>query len=165
MARYNPGPFEPVIYFLQTPAAFRIVGIGGLALFTVLFLYQAGLRGERHVVMGLILLAAIWLESSVSACRRCQHYGTWHCAGQGMLVSLVMSPLRGVTSEARAVLHFGFAAVYVLYGLFWLWHSPLLGFLFTLWVPGAVIAATPVNGFSWRARDATRATSAAAHSL
>jgi hypothetical protein len=30
MSRRNPGPFEPIVYIIHTPAFFRIVGIGGL---------------------------------------------------------------------------------------------------------------------------------------
>ena len=156
MTRINPGPFEPLIYFLATPFAFRVVGIGGLVLFTVLFLYQAGHYGDRYVVAGFIMVAALWLESSLNVCRRCQHYATFHCAGQGYLASLVVNPIRGGISELRTYLHFAVAAMYILYGLFWLWHSPLLGFLFTLWVPAAIITAIPLNGFSWRVRDASR---------
>ena len=33
--RRNPGPFEPFIYLLQTPAMFRVVGLGGLILFSI----------------------------------------------------------------------------------------------------------------------------------
>ena len=47
--------------------------------------------------------------------------------------------------------------VYLVYGLFWLWHVPVLGFLFTLWVPLLLISADVPNGFSWRARRAVTA--------
>ena len=42
--------------------------------------------------------------------------------------------------------------IYLAYGLFWLWHAPALGFLFTFWVPLLLISADVPNGFSWRAR-------------
>jgi hypothetical protein len=158
MARPNPGPFEPLIYFLQTPASFRIIGMGGLALFTLLFLYQAAHSGDRYVAYGLFLLAALWLESGSGPCRSCQHYGTWHCAGQGVAVSMLFAPRRTRISAPRAYLHVALASVYILYGLFWLWHAPLLGFLFTLWVPAAAISAIAPNGYSWLASDASRTT-------
>ncbi|WP_331584198.1 hypothetical protein [Candidatus Binatus sp.] len=53
--------------------------------------------------------------------------------------------------ESGTMLHGVLLAAYFTYGLFWLWHEPMLGFIFTLWVPIALITATAPAGFSWRA--------------
>jgi hypothetical protein len=151
----NPGPFEPLIYLLQTRAMFRIVGLGGLLLFTVLALSRAASHGAGALLLGVILFGALWFESSTNICRRCRFYGTWHCLGQGMLVSKLFPRIDAGVSETGVIVHFALFAAYLVYGLFWLWHSPLLGFLFTIWVPIALITASTPNGFSWRARQAT----------
>ena len=149
--RSNPGPFEPVWYFLQTPMSFRVLGIGGSAIFTISALAIAAAHSNSALLLGLVLLGAFWLETSSNICRRCRYYGTWHCLGQGMLVSKIFWPIRGGVGDAGVMLHGAFAATYILYGLFWLWHRPLLGVLFTLWVPLAFVSATTPSGFSWRA--------------
>jgi hypothetical protein len=150
--RPNPGPFEPLIYLLQRPMSFRILGVGGLALFTVLALSRAAAHSAGALAAGLALLGAFWIESTANICRRCRFYGTWHCLGQGMLAGRLLPRIDQGASEPAVMLHASLAAAYVLYGLFWLWHSPLLGFGFTLWLPIAFISATTPAGFSWRAR-------------
>src|SRR5271155_1608248 len=85
MQRRNPGPFEPIIYVIQTPTFFRIVGIGGLILFTLVFLAKAAHHSAGGFVVGVLLLVALWTESSLTVCRRCRHFGTWHCGGQAKL--------------------------------------------------------------------------------
>jgi hypothetical protein len=150
--RPNPGPFEPFFYLLQTPWSFRVLGVVGFAVFTLLFLTIAGSHGTTYVMIGLLLLAAFWLESSTSACRRCRFYGTWHCLGQGMLTSRLFPRIESKLSEPGVILHASLAAAYVAYGLFWIWHRPALGLLFTIWVPLAFISATSPSGFSWRAK-------------
>jgi len=148
--RPNPGPFEPFFYLLQTRVSFRVLGILGLLLFTILFLRIAGSYGAIYPIIGIVLMGAFWLESSAKVCRRCRFYGTWHCLGQGELVSHLFSRIESKLSEPGVILHASLAALYVLYGLFWIWHRPLLGLLFTLWVPLAFISATSPSGFSWR---------------
>jgi hypothetical protein len=32
----NPGRFEPFVYLLKKPAMFRVIGLGGFVLFTIL---------------------------------------------------------------------------------------------------------------------------------
>jgi hypothetical protein len=150
MRRLNPGIFEPLVYLLQKPESFRLIGLGGLALFSVLMLYQAFAHGAGYGVLGLLLLGALWLESSLTACRRCRHYGTWHCLGQGMLVSRIFARRSDNAGDFQYHAHLGMLGLYLLYGLFWLWHAPLLGFLFTIWVPMLLVSANAPNGFSWR---------------
>jgi len=150
--RPNPGPLEPFFYVLQTRTSFRMLGIVGLVLFTVLFLSIAAAHGASYLVLGLLLLAALWFESSVSVCRRCRFYGTWHCLGQAVVVSRMFPRLEDRLGEPRVALHAALAAAYVGYGMFWMWHRPLLGLLFTLWAPLAFISATSPSGFSWRAK-------------
>jgi hypothetical protein len=152
--RINPGPFEPVVYLLQTPAIFRLVGLGGFVLFAILALVIAGEHSSGAAMLGLLILGALWFEASANVCRRCRFYGTWHCMGQGMLVSRLFSRIESGVGELGAMLHFALAAIFFLYELFWLWHSPLPGFLFTLWLPIAIITATTPAGFSWRAEKA-----------
>jgi hypothetical protein len=41
-------------------------------------------------------------------------------------------------------------AAFLLYALFWLWHSITLGVIFTLWLPLAAVSAIAPGGFSWR---------------
>lgn len=154
MIRPNPGPFEPLVYFLQKPIAFRVIGVGGFALFTIVALGEAAAHGLTALVVGLILLGVVWLESSLGVCRRCRFYGTWHCLGQGMLVSRLFAAASPGVTQGRLGLHITLMATYLLYGLFWLWHSPLLGLLFTLWMPLALISAVPPDGFSWQGRPA-----------
>jgi hypothetical protein len=124
----------------------------GFALFTILFLRIAGSYGTAYAMIGLFLLGAFWFESSTSACRRCRFYGTWHCLGQGVLVSRLFGRIESKLSEPGVIRHASLAAVYIAYGLFWIWHRPALGVLFTLWVPLAFISATSPSGFSWRAK-------------
>jgi len=58
--RFNPGPFEPVVYLLQKPAMFRAIGLGGLLLFTMLAFSIAGSHGGAGALMlGLVLLGAL----------------------------------------------------------------------------------------------------------
>jgi hypothetical protein len=150
--RPNPGPFEPFFYLLQTPLSFRVLGVVGFVLFTILFLRIAGSYGTAYAIIGLVLLGALWFEASTNACRRCRFYGTWHCLGQGVLVSRLFGRIESKLSEPGVIRHAALAAVYVAYGLFWIWHRPALGVLFTLWVPLAFISATSPSGFSWRAK-------------
>lgn len=152
MPRLNPGPFEPFVYLAQTPGAFRLVGIGGFALFTALALRAAASHSALALLVGLLLFAAMWLESSLAACRRCRHYGSWHCLGQGMLVSKLFGRAAPGLSDGRVALHFAILGAFLLYGLFWLWHSLALGIVFTLWLPVAALSALPPGGFSWRKR-------------
>lgn len=151
MRRVNPGIFEPLVYLIQKPPSFRVIGLGGLALFTVLMLSQAFSHGAGYGLVGLLLLGALWLESSLTACRRCRFYGTWYCLGQGMLVSKIFPRIQTGASDWRYQAHLAMLGVYLIYGLFWLWHAPALGFVFTLWVPLMLISANAPNGFSWRA--------------
>jgi hypothetical protein len=154
MRRYNPGIFEPLVYLVQKPQSFRLIGVGGLILFTVLMLYQAFNHGAGYGLAGLFLFGVLWLESSLTACRRCRHYGSWHCLGQGMLVSKIFPQVQGGAGEVRYQAHLATLGVYLIYGLFWLWHVPVLGLIFTLWVPLLLLSADAPNGFSWRARRA-----------
>jgi hypothetical protein len=151
MPRKNPGPFEPIVYLIQTPAFFRIVGIGGLVLFTIVFLGKAAAHSAGAFAIGLALLAAMWIESSLVVCRRCCHFGTWHCGGQAKIVARFFTPLPPGIGEPRTMLHFGLLALYLIYGLFWTWHGVATGILFTLWVALFVMSAIPANGFSWKA--------------
>jgi len=156
MQRPNPGPFEPLVYLLQRPTSFRIIGVGGFALFSILALVKAAAHGAGALFMGLALLGALWLESSLSVCRRCRFYGTWHCLGQGMVVSKILRAAPPGVTDTQLRAHLGLAAADLLYGLFWLWHSPPLGLLFTLWLPLALISAIPPGrAFSWRERPVT----------
>jgi hypothetical protein len=48
------------------------------------------------------------------------------------------------------MLHFGLAAIYLIYGLFWMWHGNAPGILFTMWAALFVMSAIPPDGFSWK---------------
>ena len=150
MPRLNPGPFEPFVYVVQTRGFFRLVGLGGFALFTVLALREAALRGALPLMFGVALFAALWLDTSLMACRRCRHYASWHCLGQGMAVSKLFARVAPGVAGPRVGLHLVLVAAFLSYGLFWLWHSIALGIVFTLWVPMAALSAIPPGGFSWR---------------
>lgn len=152
MRRLNPGVFEPLVYLVQKPESFRLIGLGGFVLFSLVMLVQAFGHGAGYGLLGLLLLAGLWLESSLTACRRCRHYGTLHCLGQGLMVSKIFPRVSGGASELQFQAHLAMLGAYVLYGLFWLWHAPLLGLVFTLWVPLFLISASVRNGFSWRAK-------------
>jgi hypothetical protein len=152
--RSNPGPFEPFIYLLQTRASYRILGLGGLAILSILAFSIAAAHGAPAVLLGLILLGALWYESSANICRRCRFYGTWHCLGQGMIVARLYSRIGSGVSEGGVILHAAAAAAYALWLMFWLWHHPMLGVLATLWLPLALISTTTPQGYSWRARQA-----------
>lgn len=152
MQRLNPGPFEPLVYLIQSPGFFRAIGLGGFALFTILSLAIAATHGFIYFAIGLILFLANWYDQSISICRRCRFYGTWHCLGQGMLVSRMFARLDPPIGDSRMRLHFALTALFLLYGLFWLWHSVLLGILFTIWLPIAALSAMHPGGFSWRVR-------------
>jgi hypothetical protein len=150
--RANPGPFEPFVYLLQTPLTFRLLGIGGLALFSIFaFTIAAAHSGTTAVLLGLILLGALWCESSTRICRRCRFYATWHCLGQAMLVSQLFRRIEGGISEPGVMLHAVLAAAYLSWAMVWLWHRPLLGVLYTIWLPLALISTTTPQGYSWRA--------------
>ncbi len=150
MSRKNPGPFEPILYVIQTPAFFRIVGIGGLVLFTLIFLGKAASHSAGAFIFGLALLATLWIESTMTACRRCRHFGTWHCASQGMIAACLFKPRASGIGSSRVMLHFGLVGIFLVYGLFWMWHGVMAGIVFTLWAALFVISAVPANGFSWK---------------
>jgi hypothetical protein len=152
MPRRNPGPFEPIGYITRTPAFFRIVGLGGLVLFTIIFLDKAAAHSAGAFIVGLALLAALWIESTLTVCRRCRHFGTWHCAGQAIIAARLFTPLPPGIGQPRVMLHFGLAAIYLIYGLFWIWHGHGIaaGTLFTLWAALFVMSAIPPDGFSWK---------------
>lgn len=152
MRRLNPGIFEPLVYLVQKPRSFRLIGLGGLFLFSVLMLYQAFSHRAGFGVIGLLLAAALWMESSLTACRRCRHYGSWHCLGQGVLAAKMFPRLSYGAQEWQYHAHLAMLATYLLFGLFWLWHAPVLGLIFTLWIPLFLISASAPNGFSWRAK-------------
>ncbi len=151
MPRPNPGPFEPIVYVIQTPAFFRIIGMGGLALFTIAALRRAAAHGGFGLPLGLILLAALWGEASVNVCRRCRHFDTWHCLGQAKLVARIFSPLPPGLDAGRTLLHFSLAGLYLAYLFFWMWHTAIAGIFITLWTPLFLLSAIPPGGFSWRA--------------
>ena len=159
MPRRNPGLFEPIAYIIRTPAFFRIVGIGGLILFTIIFLGKAAAHSVGACFVGLALLAALWTESTLTVCRRCRHFGTWHCAGQAIIAARLVKPLPPGVGQLRATLHFGLAAIYLIYGLFWMWHGIPAGIIFTLWAGLFVMSAIPPDGFSWK--SAARSSQAA----
>lgn len=150
MQRRNPGPFEPFRYLIQTPAFFRVVGIGGLFLFTIIFLGKAAAHSAGAFIGGLAILAALWLESTTTVCRRCRHFDTWHCAGQGIVAARLFGPLPPGLGQPRVMVHFALVAFYLIYGLFWMWHGVATGILFTLWAALFVLSAIPAEGFSWR---------------
>src|ERR1700720_4370326 len=105
MQRLNPGPFEPLVYIVRSPGFFRAVGLGGFALFTILALAIAAAHGFIYFAVGLILFLANWYDLSVSICRRCRFYGTWHCLGQGMLVSRIFPRIDDRLGESGTMLH------------------------------------------------------------
>jgi hypothetical protein len=151
MSRINPGPFEPLIYFVQTRPFYRLVGLGGFALFTILALREAAVHGGASaffILGGLFVFN--WLDMSMAMCRRCRHYASWHCGGQAVLVSKLFAPRPRGVGDARATLHLVLTAAFLLCGLFWLWHSLALGIIFTLWIPLAAISLVAPGGFSWR---------------
>src|SRR5579863_10661496 len=102
MPRRNPGPFEPILYLIQTPAFFRVVGLGGLVLFTIIFLGKAAAHSVGAFIIGLAILGAVWLEATVTACRRCRHFGTWHCAGQAIVTARLFTPRPPGLGQPRA---------------------------------------------------------------
>jgi hypothetical protein len=145
------GSKGPLVYLVQTRGFFRAVGVGGFALFTLFVLCDVAAHGALPLLFGVALFAAAWFDTSLMACRRCRHYGSWHCVGQGgMLVSGLFARVSPGVSDGRIVLHFGLLGAYLLYGLFWLWHSIAMGSVFTLWLPVAALSALPPGGFSWR---------------
>jgi hypothetical protein len=150
MQRRNPGPFEPILYMIQTPSFFRIVGIGGLLLFTVVALGKAAAHSAGAFILGLALLAALWMESTLTVCRRCRHFGTWHCGGQAIIAARFFNARPPGLGVSRVTLHFGLLALFLLYGLFWMWHGIAAGILFTLWAAVFLFSAIPAQGFSWR---------------
>ncbi len=156
MPRPNPGPFEPLVYVIQSPGFYRIVGLGGFALFTVLALTIAAANGFGYFLIGLMLFVANWYDLSIAICRRCRFYGTSHCLGQGMMVSRMFSRLDNPIDDVRMWMHFALTALFLLYGLFWLWQSIVLGVLFTLWLPVAALSTLHPGGFSWRIRPASQ---------
>jgi hypothetical protein len=159
MPRKNPGPFEPVLYVIHTQVFFRVIGVGGLVLFTLVFLTKAAEHSAGAFVFGLALLAALWAESTLTACGRCRHFGTWHCAGQGMLAARLFTPLLHGIGQPRAMIHFGLLAIYFIDGLFWMWHGIASGIIFTFWAALFVMSAIPADGFSWK--SASRSSQAA----
>ncbi len=115
--RINPGPFEPFVYLLQTRRSFQIVGIGGLILFTVLFLAIAWPHGASYVIVGIVLLVA-------------------------MLAARTLGRTGNDIGASNTTLDAALAAIFILYGLIWMWHRPALGVVFTLWAPLAFLSTT-----------------------
>src|SRR5258708_38495983 len=102
--RLNPGPFEPFVYLLQTPAVFRVVGLGGFVLFSIIALSIAGEHSAGAAIFGLVLMSALWYEASTNICRRCRFYGSWHFPGQGGVASRLFSPVAHRPEEAVHIL-------------------------------------------------------------
>ncbi|MHB8382403.1 MAG: hypothetical protein ACYDC3_08725 [Candidatus Binataceae bacterium] len=127
--RINPGPFEPFVYLLQTRGSFRIIGIGGLVLFTIVFVSIAWPHGAGYVIIGLVLLAA-------------------------MIAARTLGRTGAAVGASETTLDAALAALYILYGLFWIWHRPAWGILFTLWAPLAFLSTTSPAGSSGRASQA-----------
>lgn len=115
--RINPGPFEPFVYLLQTPASFRVLGVGGLVVFTILFFLIAWPHGASYVIVGLVLLVA-------------------------MLATRTLGRTGKDIGASNTTLDAVLAAIFVFYGLIWMWHRPALGFVFTLWAPLAFLSTT-----------------------
>jgi len=125
--------------------------VGGFVLFTILALRAAALNGGAvpfFVLAGLFV--GNWLDMSLTMCRRCRHYATWHCGGQAVLVSRLFAQKPPGVSDTRVTLHLILTAAFLLFGLFWLWHSIALGIIFTLWIPLAAVSVIAPGGFSWR---------------
>src|SRR5258708_39896637 len=118
--RLNPGPFEPFVYLLQTPAVFRVVGLGGFVLFSIIALSIAGEHSAGAAIFGLVLMSALWYEASTNICRRCRFYGSWHCLGQGVLVSRLFSRIGDRLGEAGTIFARAPLVAFFPYGLFWL---------------------------------------------
>ncbi|MGH7907123.1 MAG: hypothetical protein ACREP6_10885, partial [Candidatus Binataceae bacterium] len=145
----------PLVYLIQTPGVFRVLGLGGLAAFSALSLWQAAVHGWVFLLIGAVIAVALWCETSLDVCRRCRHLGSWHCLGQGKAVAslfrpnLFRQPPAGL-GRSGIRLHLALAAIYIIYGLFWLWHFWPIGLIFTLWVPIAALSSIPADGFSWK---------------
>jgi hypothetical protein len=97
------------------------------------------------------VLLGWWFEASLTVCRRCRHYGTWHCAGQGMIVSKVFSKRPAGLPLWRVVAHFAADAVAFFYPQYWLvtqlgWGYALASWLYLVFL---VVAATPRKGASY----------------
>lgn len=97
-----------------------------------------------------------WVEASLTVCRRCRHYGTWHCAGQGMLVSKVFSRLPAGLPRWRIVAHFVTDAVAFFYPQYWIvthlgwgYAAASLGYLVFM-----VVASLPREGASYAKEQA-----------
>jgi hypothetical protein len=134
---------------LLSPVTFRVMAVtapfyalaGAFALWRV---------GPAWLVAWAIFGVAWWFEASLTVCRRCRHYGTWHCMGQGMLVSRLFrrrtDTISRLTLARHALLDLVFFAVPV-YG-FWRFR-PEAAVLAMAWIAIAAVSAWPKGGISY----------------
>lgn len=92
-----------------------------------------------------------WLEAGLTVCVRCKHYGTWHCAGQGMLVSKVFSRRPPGLPRWRIVAHFVTDAIAFFFPQYWIvtrlgWGIAALTWLYLVFM---IVASVPKNGPSY----------------
>ena len=113
--------------------------------------YALFLGGLVPLLLWAGLGLAWWVEASLTVCRRCKHYGTWHCAGQGMLVSKLFSRRPAGLPRWRIVAHFVLDAIAFLFPQYWIitrlggWVS-LLSMLFLVFM---IVASVPRKGASY----------------
>jgi hypothetical protein len=120
-------------------------------------LYALQQEGWLYVALWLAMLAAWWLEASLTVCRRCRHYGTWHCAGQGMLVSKIFAKKPSGLPKWRIVAHLLADVVVFFSPLPFLWKTiGAYAFIAIAWLLFTGVAAFPTQGPSHSLPESTQ---------
>jgi hypothetical protein len=101
------------------------------------------------------ILAVWWFEAASTVCVRCRHYGTWHCAGMGMLVSKVMRRRPPGVPRWRVIFHFSVDAVAFFFPIPWIyWRFGAAGVALALaYLVFIVVASVPKSGPSYQKRQ------------
>lgn len=134
----------------MSPTSFRLALITTPLYLSVgvVSLYQLGVG---YLVAYLALGALWWLESSLTVCRRCQHFDTWHCGGQAKIVARLFQRRRDRIGRGRLFAHLLFDTLMLL--------GPLVSGALVfgvaaavpcaLWVVFSAVSAMPRGGFSY----------------
>lgn len=120
-------------------------------LYIAVSIYALWRGGLTPLLVWAVIGGIWWLEASLTVCRRCKHYGTWHCAGQGMLVSKVFSKKPAGLPKWRIVAHFVTDAVAFFFPQYWIITQLGLGVAALTWafLIFMIVASVPRSGASY----------------
>lgn len=148
--RYASHMLRKLLDLWLAPKTFRLL-LSSFPLYAIIAVISLWERGIFPLLAWVGIIVAWWFEASLTVCRRCRHYGTWHCAGQGMLVSKVFSRRPPGLPRWRIVAHFLADAVVFFFPQPWIYWRFGLGVCAATWayLLLLVVAAFPREGASY----------------